>query len=70
MASYRAIQEFVRGRYSFTPKTCWIARTLKTCTDSRAVRHPTVKDAADTLAHQTSGLRPRMRCDDTNYSNC
>jgi hypothetical protein len=26
MATYSEIQEYVRGRHDFTPKTCWIAQ--------------------------------------------
>jgi hypothetical protein len=25
MATYKEIQDYVRGRYGFQPKTCWIA---------------------------------------------
>ena len=31
MATYQEIQEWVKKRYSFTPKTCWIADVKEQC---------------------------------------
>jgi len=31
MATYKEIQEFVKIKYGFTPKTCWIAHTKEIC---------------------------------------
>jgi len=31
MATYKQIQDFVKSRYGFTPKTCWIAHTKEIC---------------------------------------
>lgn len=31
MATYKQIQEYVRGQYDFTPKTCWIAHVKELC---------------------------------------
>ncbi len=29
--SYAKIQEYVKGKYGFTPKTCWIADAKEKC---------------------------------------
>ena len=31
MATYMEIQSWVRNRYGFTPKTCWIAHCKEIC---------------------------------------
>jgi len=31
MATYKAIQEYVKGKYGFLPKTCWIAHMKEIC---------------------------------------
>ena len=31
MATYKEIQEYVKSKYGFTPKTCWIAHTKEVC---------------------------------------
>ena len=31
MATYREIQEWVKRRYDFVPKTCWIAHMKEEC---------------------------------------
>jgi len=31
MATYKEIQEYVKNRYGFSPKTCWIAHTKEIC---------------------------------------
>lgn len=31
MATYKEIQEYVKGKYGFQPKTCWIAHMKEVC---------------------------------------
>ncbi len=31
MATYKQIQEWVKGKYNFVPKTCWIAHVKEIC---------------------------------------
>lgn len=31
MATYKEIEAFVKGKYGFKPKTCWIAHVMELC---------------------------------------
>ncbi len=37
VASYREIQEYVRGKNGFVPKSCWIAHVLSDCGLTKSV---------------------------------